>query len=85
MNLSIEYGQVLTFSKCFYAGETIVPLEGLSKGPKAYTSVQCGPGSDDNVELNSDLVFGEYIVTRKLSIAKRICASQSFLRTECSI
>lgn len=45
--------------KFIEAGEFITRLEGLSKSPKAYTSVQCGPGPDDHVELNSDLVFGE--------------------------
>ena len=49
----------IDIAKPFEAGELITRFEGLSKGPKAYTSVQCGPGLDDNVELNSDLVFGE--------------------------
>jgi hypothetical protein len=44
--------------KSFEAGEIITQLKGLSKGPKAYTSVQCGTGSEDHIELNSDLVFG---------------------------
>jgi hypothetical protein len=33
-------------------------LTGLTEGNKAYTSVQCGTGPDDHVELNSDLVYG---------------------------
>ena len=27
----------------------------------AYSTVQCGPGHEDNIELNSDLVYGEWI------------------------
>jgi len=54
---SIEFASCLRAQKPFEAGELITRFEGLSKGPKAYTSVQCGPGLDDNVELNSDLVF----------------------------
>ncbi|TFY72938.1 hypothetical protein EVG20_g98 [Dentipellis fragilis] len=38
-------------------GETIALLEGLTQGPKAYTSVQCGSGPEDHIELNSDLVY----------------------------
>lgn len=43
----------------FEAGEFMAPLEPsrLTRGPKAYTSVQCGPGPNDHVELNSDLVY----------------------------
>lgn len=29
------------------------------KGPKAYTSVQCGRGQKDHIELNSDLAYSE--------------------------
>jgi hypothetical protein len=49
---------LIDFVKAFRAGEFITALEGLTKSPKAYTSVQCGPGLDDHVELNSDLVYG---------------------------
>lgn len=35
-------------------------LKGLTKGQKAYTSVQCGRGPEDHIELNSDLVYSEY-------------------------
>jgi len=54
---SAEFDSCLRAQKSFKAGEIITRLEGLSKGPKAYTSVQCGLGPDDHVELNSDLVF----------------------------
>jgi len=54
---SAEFDSCLRAQKFFEAGEFITRLEGLSKSPKAYTSVQCGPGPDDHVELNSDLVF----------------------------
>jgi hypothetical protein len=42
----------------FDVSERLAPLEGLTKGPKAYTTVQCGPGLEDHTELNSDLVYG---------------------------
>lgn len=45
----------------YKAGETITLIEGISRGPKAYTSVQCGLGPDDHFELNSDLVYGKNI------------------------
>ncbi|KIM44856.1 hypothetical protein M413DRAFT_442826 [Hebeloma cylindrosporum] len=43
--------------KAFKAGETMAVLKGLTKGQKAYTSVQCGRGPEDHIELNSDLVY----------------------------
>lgn len=48
----------LNYTKPFEAGEKLCALEGLSRGPKAYTSVQCGLREDDHIELNSDLVYG---------------------------
>jgi len=35
-------------------------LKGVTKAQKAYTSVQCGRGPEDHIELNSDLVYSEY-------------------------
>ncbi|KIJ33946.1 hypothetical protein M422DRAFT_213317 [Sphaerobolus stellatus SS14] len=54
-----EFNSGLRSLKSWNAGETIVPLGGnrISKGPKAYTSVQCGSGPNDHIELNSDLVY----------------------------
>lgn len=43
--------------QAFGAGELVAKLEGLTQGPKRYTSVQCGTGQDDHIELNSDLVY----------------------------
>ncbi|KAI0295974.1 hypothetical protein BC826DRAFT_257631 [Russula brevipes] len=36
----------------------MVHLTDLTKGPKSYATVQCGPGPDDHVLLNSDLSYG---------------------------
>lgn len=47
-----------TFAQDFAEGERVARLEGLTKGPKAYSSVQCGPNLDDHIELNSDLLYG---------------------------
>jgi len=52
-----EFDACLRAQKPFKPGEVITQLKGLLKSPKAYTSVQYGPGSDDHIELNSDLVF----------------------------
>jgi len=35
-------------------------LKGVTKGQKAYTTLQCGRGPEDHIELNSDLVYSEY-------------------------
>ncbi|KDQ61598.1 hypothetical protein JAAARDRAFT_171909 [Jaapia argillacea MUCL 33604] len=53
-----EFSSFLTGDVNFTAGQVLAPIEGITKGPKAYTSVQCGPSSDeDHIELNSDLVY----------------------------
>ncbi|EIM86877.1 uncharacterized protein STEHIDRAFT_131417 [Stereum hirsutum FP-91666 SS1] len=52
-----EYSSSLVARKDFAEGERIARLEGLTKGPKAYSSVQCGPNVDDHIELNSDLLY----------------------------
>ncbi|KXS20950.1 hypothetical protein M427DRAFT_51901 [Gonapodya prolifera JEL478] len=45
----------LVVKRKFKKGEPIVKLEGLTKAPKKYTSVQIG--ADEHIELNSELVF----------------------------
>jgi hypothetical protein len=35
-------------------------IDRVTKGPKAYGSVQCGPGLDDHIELNSNFVYGAW-------------------------
>ncbi|ETW79066.1 hypothetical protein HETIRDRAFT_323246 [Heterobasidion irregulare TC 32-1] len=52
-----EYSSALFADKDFAEGQVLAFLEGLTKGPKAYSSVQCGPNSDDHIELNSDLLY----------------------------
>lgn len=41
----------------FPPNTVIASLTGLTSGPKAYSSVQYGPGPSDHFELNSDLLF----------------------------
>ena len=60
-------------NQAFDAGDFIVPLEGVTKSAKAYTSVQSGPGAEDHIELNSDLVFGSPV-----SLYSFIFASERF-------
>ncbi|RXW20678.1 hypothetical protein EST38_g5181 [Candolleomyces aberdarensis] len=55
--VSGDFRSSLVAIRSYKAGELITPLEGLTKGPKRYTSVQCGPGDKDHIELNSDLVY----------------------------
>ncbi|KAF9564273.1 hypothetical protein CPC08DRAFT_705451 [Agrocybe pediades] len=52
-----DFQSSLKSLKAFKAGQNIAAIEGTTKGPKAYTSVQCGPGEEDHIELNSDLVY----------------------------
>ena len=42
----------------FEAGEVMAYLTGITKGPKSYNTMQCGPRSDDHFFLNSDLSYG---------------------------
>ncbi|KAG8946078.1 hypothetical protein FRC04_012056 [Tulasnella sp. 424] len=52
-----DFNSSLKAVRAFRTGDVICPFEGLTSGPKRYTSVQCGPGPEDHVELNSDLVY----------------------------
>ncbi|KAI1314751.1 hypothetical protein EDD11_001766 [Mortierella claussenii] len=50
-----DYNSKLVACKPYAKGEIITKVEGVTSGPKRYTSVQVG--KDDHIELNSDLVF----------------------------
>ncbi|KAF9477761.1 hypothetical protein BDN70DRAFT_91691 [Pholiota conissans] len=53
-----EYSSSLKSLKAFKAGQIMAVLKGLTtKAKKAYTSVQCGRGPYDHIELNNDLVY----------------------------
>lgn len=52
-----SFNSCLLAQKCFAEGEVLCKLQGLTKGPKAYSSVQCGPGDEDHFELGSDLLY----------------------------
>ncbi|KAF9406075.1 hypothetical protein BGZ94_003254, partial [Podila epigama] len=47
-----DYNSKLVASKPFAKGEIICKVEGITPGPKRYTSVQVG--KDKHIELNSD-------------------------------
>ncbi|KAI0044762.1 hypothetical protein FA95DRAFT_1622988 [Auriscalpium vulgare] len=51
-----EYSSSLIALKDLLPGAE-VPLRGLTPSPKKYSTLQYGPGPDDHVELNSDLLF----------------------------
>ncbi|KAJ7133031.1 hypothetical protein C8R46DRAFT_923824 [Mycena filopes] len=42
-------------------------LRDLTTGPKAYSTVQCGRGPEDNVELNSDFLYGKYLASASIN------------------
>ncbi|KAF9462945.1 hypothetical protein BDZ94DRAFT_1260220 [Collybia nuda] len=52
-----NFSSSLKALRTFNVGEKLALLEGITKAPKAYTTVQCGPGPHDHFELNSDLVY----------------------------
>ena len=52
----------LSSSKAFKSGEILTFLQGLTRSRKAYSTLQCGIGPDDHVELNSDFLYGVYLV-----------------------
>ncbi|EDR05667.1 uncharacterized protein LACBIDRAFT_302809 [Laccaria bicolor S238N-H82] len=52
-----DYMSSLKTKRGFQGGDLLARLEGFTKGPKAYTSVQCGRGANDHIELNTDLVY----------------------------
>jgi hypothetical protein len=45
-------------TKGFKAEEVIAKLDTAAPGPKSYATLQCGPGPNDHIELNSDLLYG---------------------------
>ncbi|KAF9421789.1 hypothetical protein BGZ76_003934 [Entomortierella beljakovae] len=50
-----DYNSKLVACRPYAKGEVICKVEGITRGPKRYTSVQVG--KEDHIELNSDLVF----------------------------
>ncbi|KAI8075201.1 hypothetical protein BC940DRAFT_287704 [Gongronella butleri] len=50
-----DFSSRLVADQAFAIGNVIVSLQGLTPGPKRYSSVQIS--RDDHVELNSDLLF----------------------------
>ncbi|KAM3579441.1 hypothetical protein VKS41_008298 [Umbelopsis sp. WA50703] len=50
-----NFSSRLVTVKGFKKGDTLAALEGLTPGPKAYSSVQIS--EDEHVELNSDLLY----------------------------
>ncbi|KAF8269862.1 hypothetical protein EI94DRAFT_1724466 [Lactarius quietus] len=52
-----NYCSGLIACKGFEAGEVMTYLTGLTKSPRTYATMQCGPGPDDHLSLNSDLLY----------------------------
>ena len=47
----------LVETQSFAAGEVMVYLNGITKSARTFKSVQYGMGTDENIELNSDLAY----------------------------
>lgn len=57
-----QFSSKLVAVRDYAPGEVIAELENLSAAPaKAYSSVQYGSGQEDHLELNSDLLFSEFL------------------------
>ncbi|KAJ7636069.1 hypothetical protein DFH06DRAFT_1219893 [Mycena polygramma] len=52
-----EFSSFLKTRRSFEQGDTLTILRNLKRSAKAYSTVQCGGGSEDNVELNSDFLY----------------------------
>ncbi|KAJ7460623.1 hypothetical protein FB451DRAFT_1269698 [Mycena latifolia] len=52
-----NFASFLRTRKHFAKGDTLTILADLTRSRKAYSTVQCGKGSQDNIELNSDFVY----------------------------
>ncbi|KIM22700.1 hypothetical protein M408DRAFT_78691 [Serendipita vermifera MAFF 305830] len=52
-----EFNSYLVAQKSYRKGEVICSLDGVTKGPKAYSSVQYDVDPDAHIELNSDLLY----------------------------
>ncbi|KAH9993726.1 hypothetical protein BJV74DRAFT_877772 [Russula compacta] len=52
-----DFCSMLITRKDFEAGEVMTHLTCMTKGPRSYATVQCGPGPGDNVSVKSDLTY----------------------------
>ncbi|KAJ6485891.1 hypothetical protein C8R45DRAFT_1062729 [Mycena sanguinolenta] len=52
-----KFASFLRTRRTFAEGDTLTVLGNLTRSPKAYSTVQCGRGPEDNVGLNSDFVY----------------------------
>ncbi|KAJ7695087.1 hypothetical protein B0H17DRAFT_930971 [Mycena rosella] len=52
-----DFASFLRAGRHFGQGDTLAVLNKATRSDKAYSTVQCGKESKDNIELNSDLVY----------------------------
>jgi hypothetical protein len=52
-----DFNSSLIAERAFREGEIISSLGKFTPGPKAYSTVQWGPGRTDHIELNTDLLY----------------------------
>ncbi|KAJ6496785.1 hypothetical protein DFH09DRAFT_1205011 [Mycena vulgaris] len=58
-----NFASFLKTRRDFVQGDTLTVLKNLTPSGKAYSTVQCGKGSQDNVELNSDFLYGGWLLS----------------------
>lgn len=84
--LIVDYQVKINAVKAFEAGDVLIKLEGLTKGEKTFTTLQCG--LDDYREVGSDFVFCNDIY-RYVFLVKNLQLNssirQSLLRGEYSV
>ncbi|CAO3649591.1 unnamed protein product [Cunninghamella echinulata] len=67
---SDSFTSALIADQAFEKGQVIVNLEGLTPGPKRYSSVQISP--TEHVELNSDLLYLNHSSLKPLSVGDEL-------------
>ncbi|KAJ7132118.1 hypothetical protein C8R44DRAFT_901969 [Mycena epipterygia] len=68
-----NFASFLKSHRSFWEGDTLAVLNNLTRSSKAYSTVQYGKGPQDNVELNSDFLYGKF---RRASIAISLISIQ---------
>lgn len=80
-----NFSSRLVTAKAFKKGDVLAALEGLTPGPKAYSSVQIS--EDEHVELNSDLLYMNHSCdpTALMDLKKRAVVANKDLATGADI
>ncbi|KAI0825892.1 hypothetical protein BC629DRAFT_1451389 [Irpex lacteus] len=55
-----EFSTSLRATKRFESGEILAAITGVRSAERTYQTVQCGPAQEDNLQLDSDLVYANH-------------------------